>query len=371
MRSLLKIAAASLAAVLLAGTAPSFADTLKIGVLVPTTGSEATYGQDMANAVQIAIDEINKAGGVNGKQLSEVVGDDGCDPQQAVNAATKLASSGIVGVVGGYCSGATLPTLKIFGDAKLPFVITAANSTQLIPANPGNAFMINSTGNDQVAKAMDFWKAKGVKSLAIVNEGDAYSQDLATLAQKTWTADGNTVPDFETVNKGEQDFSSVVTKITSVSPDAVFWTAYYADGGPFIKQLRQGGYQGLIAVGDGSNSPDLFKLAGNDAAEGVIGFSSPTAEFLPGAKTFADAYQAKYNVAPSSYGPLTYDGMNLLADAIGKAGGTDSAKLMAALQAEDYKDGIAGEITFKPDHTLGRSNFVVVEVKGGAWTLAQ
>ena len=101
MRNLLKIAAAGVAAVLLAGTAPSWADTLKIGVLVPTTGSEATYGQDMANAVQIAIDEINKAGGVNGNQLAMVVGDDGCDPQQAVNAATKLASSGIVGVVGG------------------------------------------------------------------------------------------------------------------------------------------------------------------------------------------------------------------------------------------------------------------------------
>jgi branched-chain amino acid transport system substrate-binding protein len=346
---------------------PASAADIKIGVLVPTTGGQATYGQDMANAVQLAMDEINKAGG--GNTYTAVVGDDGCDPQQAVNAATKLASSGIAAVVGGYCSGATVPTLKIFGDAKIPFVITAANSTKLIPANPGNAFMINSTGNDQVAKAMDVWKAKGVKSLAIVNEGDAYSQDLATLAQKSFTAAGGTVPDFETVNKGEQDFSAVVTKIKAANPDAVFWTAYDDDGGPFIKQLREGGYQGAIYVGDGSTSANLFKLAG-DAAEGVLAFSSPTADFLPGAKAFADAYQAKYNVAPSSYGPLTYDGMNLLADAIGKAGGTDSAKLIAALQAEDYK-GIAGEVSFRDDHTLAHSNFVVVEGKGGAWTLAK
>jgi branched-chain amino acid transport system substrate-binding protein len=364
MHALAKIAVAGFAAMLMTGTA--LAADIKIGVLVPTTGGQATYGQDMANAVQLAMDELNKAGG---NTYSAIVGDDGCDPQQAVNAATKLAASGIAAVVGGYCSGATVPTLKIFGDAKIPFVITAANSTKLIPANPGNAFMINSTGNDQVAKAMDFWKAKGVKSLAIVNEGDAYSQDLATLAQKSFTDGGGTVSDFETVNKGEQDFSAVVTKIKAANPDAVFWTAYDDDGGPFIKQLREGGYQGAIYVGDGSTSTNLFKLAG-DAAEGVLAFSSPTAEFLPGAKTFADAYQAKYNVAPSSYGPLTYDGMKLLADAIGKAGGTDSAKLMAALQAEDYQ-GIAGEVTFKPDNTLGRSNFVVVEGKGGAWTLAQ
>jgi branched-chain amino acid transport system substrate-binding protein len=371
MRDTLKIAAVGLAAVLLAGTAPSFADTIKIGVLVPTTGSEATYGQDMANAVKIAIDEINKAGGANGEQLSMVVGDDGCDPQQSVNAATKLASSGIVGVVGGYCSGATLPTLKVFGDAKLPFVITAANSTQLIPANPGNAFMINSTGNDQVAKATDYFKSKNIKSLAIVNEGDAYSQDLANLEQKTWTADGGTVPDFETVNKGEQDFSSVVTKITSVNPDAVFWTAYYADGGPFIKQLREGGYQGLIAVGDGSNSPDLFKLAGNDAAEGVIGFSNPTAQFLPGAKAFSDTYSKEFGNPPGPYAPLTYDGMKLLAWAIDTAKSTDSAKVIAALKTANFTDTLSGPITFKPDNTLGRSNFIVLQGHNGDWELAK
>jgi branched-chain amino acid transport system substrate-binding protein len=363
--NLLKTSAiASLALALMAGTA--CAADIKIGVLVPTTGGQASYGQDMANAVQLAMDELNKAGG---DTYSMVVGDDGCDPQQAVNAATKLASSGIAGVVGGYCSGATIPTLKIFGDAKLPFIITAANSTKLIPANPGNAFMINSTGNDQVAKALEFWKAKGYKSIAIVNEGDAYSQDLATLAQKSFTDAGGTVADFETVNHGEQDYSSVVTKIKAANPDAVFWTAYDDDGGPFIKQLREGGYQGAIYVGDGSTSTNLLKLAG-DASEGVFAFSSPTAEFLPDAKAFADAYQAKFNIAPSSYGPLTYDGMKLLADAISKAGGTDSAKVIDALSKEDYK-GLAGEISFRPDHTLARSNFMVIEAKGGAWALAQ
>jgi len=366
MNTSMKTAFAALTLALTLGTS-AYAAELKIGVLVPTTGGQATYGQDMANAVQLAMDEINKAGGAN--TYTSVVGDDGCDPQQAVNAATKLASSGIVAVIGGYCSGATIPTLKIFGDAKLPFVITAANSTKLIPANPGNAFMINSTGNDQVAKAMDVWKAKGYKSIAIVNEGDAYSQDLATLAQKSFTDAGGKVADFETVNHGEQDYSAVVTKIKAAAPDAVFWTAYDDDGGPFIKQLREGGFGGDIYVGDGSTSANLFKLAG-DAAEGVYAFSSPTAEFLPNAKAFADAYQAKFNIAPSSYGPLTYDGMKLLASAIDAAGGTDGTKIADALQKSDYK-GIAGEISFNPDHTLARSNFVVVVGKGGTWALAQ
>jgi len=358
-------------ALVAAFAAPAVAqDKLTIGLLVPTTGSEATYGQDMANAANLAIDEINAAGGVLGKQLTSTVGDDACDPQQSVNAASKLASSGIVGVVGGYCSGATVPTLKIFGDAKIPFVITAANSTQLIPANPGNAFMINSTGNDQVAKATEFFKGKGIKSLAIVNQGDAYSQDLADLTKKAWEGDGGTVPAFEVANKGEQDYSAIVTAIRSANPDAVFWTAYYADGGLFINQLRQAGYQGLIAVGDGSNSPELFKIAGG-AAEGVFAFSNPTAEFLPGAKKFIDDYTKKYGTAPGPYAPLTYDGTKLLAWAIDKAGSTDSAAIIAALKGADFKDGLAGPISFRDDNTLARSNFVVLEGKGGAWTLAE
>jgi branched-chain amino acid transport system substrate-binding protein len=370
MHKMLKSAAAGLA-LAFALSAPVIAqDTLTIGVLVPTTGSEATYGQDMANAVTLAIEEINAKGGVLGKQLASTVGDDGCDAQQAVNAASKLASSGVVGIVGGYCSGATIPTLQIFNDAKLPMVIPAANSTQLIPANPGNAFMINSTGNDQVAKAIEAFNARGVKSIAIVNQGDAYSQDLAELTRTKWQEAGNTVTAFEVTNKGEQDYSSVITSIMSGNPDAVFWTAYYADGGLLIRQLRERGFQGLIAVGDGSNSPELFKIAG-PAAEGVIAFSNPTAEFLPEAKAFAEAYQAKFGNAPGPYSTLTYDATNLLAWAITTAGSTDFDAVVAALQSANFTDAISGPISFTPERTLARSNFVVLEGKGGAWTLAQ
>ena len=354
-------------AIAMAFAAPAYAD-MTIGILVPTTGSEATYGQDMANAVDLAIAEINAAGGIMGEQLTSVVGDDGCDPQAAVNAASKLASSDVVGIVGGYCSGATVPTLKIFGDAGIPFVIAAANSTQLIPANPGNAFMINSTGNDQVTKAVEYFTAQGVSSLAIVNQGDAYSQDLADLTRTAWEAAGNTVPAFEVANKGEQDYSAIVTAIRSANPDAVFWTAYYADGGLLIRQLRQAGYQGTIAVGDGSNSPELFAIAGS-AAEGVVGFSNPTAEFLPEAQDFIADYTEAYGTAPGPYAPLAYDGMNLLAAAITAAGSADAAAITEALKASDYT-GIAGQITFTPENTLARSNFVVLQGAGGKWALA-
>jgi branched-chain amino acid transport system substrate-binding protein len=336
--------------------------------MVPTTGSEATYGKDMENAINLAAEEINAAGGLLGMKVVTTTGDAACDPQQATAAASKLVSEDVVAVVGGYCSGATLPTLKIYGDAGVPIVIPAANSTKLIAANPGNAYQINSTGFDQVATAISLFDEKGVKSLAIVHQGDGYSEDLAKLTREKWTAMGNKVVAYEVVNKGEQDHSSLVTSIKSKNADAVFWTAYYADGALLIKQLRQSGYRGMIAVGDGSNSPKLMEIAGQ-AAEGVFCFSNPTVEYLPAAKAFGDNYKNQFKQDPGPYSALSYDGMKLLASAIKQAGSTDAKAIMAALKAtQDFK-GIAGPISFTPENTLARSNFVILVAKDGKWAL--
>lgn len=362
------LAACAVAAGILVGATASRAADLTIGVLVPTSGSEATYGRDMANAIRLAASQINAKGGVLGQKIALDVQDAACDPQAAVNAASKLVSQKVTGVVGGYCSGATLPTLKIFGDAGTPFVIAAANSTKLIGANAGNAFMINSTGYDQAKTAVALFKGKGVKSLAVVDEGDAYSADLSSLTSKAWTEAGGKVAAHEVVNKGEQDFSALVTRIKSARPDAVFWTAYYADGGLLIKQLRQAGYTGLIALGDGNNSPKLFQLAGN-AINGVYCFSDPTADILPNAKAFSAAYRKRFNQAPGPYSTLSYDGLNLLANAIKTAGSTSAPKIVAVLKATKNFPGVAGPISFTPQNTLARSNFVTLVARGGHWAL--
>lgn len=341
---------------------------LKIGIMVPTTGSEATYGKDMENAINLAASEINKAGGVLGMNIVTMTGDAACDPQQATAAATKLVSAEVAGIVGGYCSGATLPTMKIYGDANIPLVIPAANSTKLIGVNAGNAVMINSTGFDQVKTAISLFEEKGINKLAIIHQGDGYSEDLAKLTKDKWTEMGKEVVAYEVVNKGEQDQSALVTRVKSKAPDAVFWTAYYADGAMVIKQLRQGGYRKLIAVGDGSNSPKLLEIAGK-AAEGVYCFSNPTVEYLPEAKEFHANYKATYNQNPDAYAALAYDGMKLLADAIKRAGSADSAAVINALTETKDFTGIAGPISFTEEKTLARSNFVILVAKGGKWAL--
>lgn len=348
----------------------SFDGQLKIGFMVPLTGSEATYGKDMENAAKLAMNEINARGGVLGKELVMVSGDDACDPQQATAAASKLVSEDVVAVVGGYCSGATLPTIKIYADADIPFVIVAANSTRLIDENVGKAFMINGTGLHQGEKAVELFNKLGAKTIALVHQGDGYSEDLAKITKELWEAAGNQVVAMEVVNKGEQNFSSIVTSIKSKNPDFVYWTAYFADGGLLIKQLRQGGYTGHIVVGDGSNSPQLLEIAGQ-ASEGVYVTTNPLVEYMPVAKEFIENYKAAYNQDPGPYSALAYDGIYLVADALARAGSAEPAALIQALADTPNYEGISGTIAFKEDLTLEESNFVILQAKGGKWELAE
>ena len=341
---------------------------IKIGLPLPMTGSEATYGKDMENAIKLAVDEINAKGGVNGKKIVTVTGDDACDPQQATAAANKLVSEGVVAIVGGYCSGATVPTLTIYNEKNIPFVITAANSSKLTAQNPGNAFQINGTAVHQTQKAIELFKKLGAKNVAIVEQGDAYSSDLAKQTEDSWKAAGNTVVSHDVTNKGEQDFSSLVTSLKSKNADLVFWTAYYADGALLIKQLRQGGYKGSIVVGDGSSDPKLAEMAGA-AGEGAYVLSPPVAEYLPAAKQFADAYKAKFNQSPGAYAPLAYDGMNLLASALKQSASTDGKALIKGLNETKDFAGLAGKVNFAADKTLKESNFIVLQIKSGKFTL--
>ena len=141
----------------------------------------------------------------------------------------------------------------------------------------------------------------------------------------------------------------------------MFWTAYYADGGLLIRQLRAvglpGHHRGRRRL---ELARRLFNIAGK-AAEGVFAFSNPTAEFLPEAKAFGETYKAQFGNDPGPYAPLTYDGMQLLAWAIGEAGSTEGPAVIEALKKADCKEWLAGPISFTDKNTLARSNFIVLE----------
>ena len=346
------------------------AGPIKIAAVIPLSGSSAPTGAFMKNGMQMAIDEINAKGGVLGRQLQFDPEDEACDPTQAAAAANKAVSNGAVVSVGGYCSGATLPTLPIFEKANIPMIIPAANSQDLVNQKLPNVFLINGTGVQQAAAAVKFMVKDGVKTVALVDDNTSYSKDIATQTKKDLEADGNVKVALATsVTAGESDYSSVVHDIMGAKPDMLYWTGYYQEGGLIINQLKAAGYAGKIMVADGSVDASLIKIAAGTNANGVFATMTQTPDTIKGAETWIADYTKKFGSAPGPYSTQSYDAVRVAADAITKAGSTDGGKIIAALEAIDGFQLFSGPLKFTPEHTLTNGGFQILVVKDGKFAL--
>ena len=348
------------------GDAGSADGPIKLGMLAPFSGSEAAFGDYMKNGAQLAIDELNAEDGVDGRQLELVTEDDACDATTAVAAAQKLVTAGVSGSVGGYCSGATLPTLPIFADAGIAMVIPAANSNELVGQG---AFLVNGTGTQQAEAAVAWITQAGAKNVVIVDDNQAYPKDLADSIEKQ--GEGFTVK-REHVNPKEKDFSANVNSSLSANPDYVVWTGYYQAGGLLINQLRGAGYDGPILVGDGSVDAQLSAIAGADAIANVYGTFTRTPDMLEnGEQWIADYKEVSGGKDPGPYSIQTYEAVKVMAQAMTDAGGTDSAKVVEALQGLTDFPLLTGNLTFADDGSRQGGGFVIVEPTGtdGAFVL--
>ena len=340
---------------------------ITIGVLAPTSGSEAYYGKDMYQSYQLACDEINKAGGVLGRRLALYQADDGCDATMASSAAEKIISKGCDFVVGGYCSGATIPALQLFYDAHLLMLISAANSTDITKLGLNQSFMLNSPGTHAAVTLTALCKSLGTQKVALIHQGDAYTKNLSDICEAALPKSGIEIATIQVMEKGSADVSAIVTAVRNSGADFVYWCGYHADGSNVIKQLRQGGYTGNIAVGDGSASVELIKACG-PAGEGVYVTSPPFVEFAEGGDKFVADYKAMFNMEPGTYATLAYDTIYVLKNAIEKAGTTETGAVRDAVQNIEYK-GLSGLIKFTPDRELAVSNFIILQIHDGKFQL--
>jgi len=340
---------------------------ITIGVMVPTSGSEAYYGTDMYQSYQLAVEEINAAGGILGRKLALYQADDGCDANMASQAASRIVSNGVDFVVGGYCSGATIPALQQFYDAKLVMLISAANSTEITKQGLNQSFMINSPGTHALLTLTDLCKLIGVKNVALIHQGDAYTKNLSDLCEEGLPKSGISIATVQVMEKGAADVSAIVTAIRNSEADFVYWCGYHADGSNVIKQLRQGGYEGEIAVGDGSASVELIEACG-PAGEGVYVTSPPFVEFAKGGEKFVADYKAMHNMDPGTYATLCYDTIYVLKKAVETANSFDTEKVRQAVQNIEYQ-GLSGFIKFTADREPAVSNFIILQIENGKFKL--
>jgi ABC-type branched-subunit amino acid transport system substrate-binding protein len=334
-----------------------------IGSALPLTGSEAKMGKDMNNAIQMAIDEINAKGGVLGRKLKLEQQDDPCEAQQAVAAANKLVSQGVVAAVSGYCSGSFLATEKVYNDAKIGVVVPAANASSLTEQKFASVNLMNPTNKDQARTAADYilnvWKGKKV---AIIHDNSAFAKELGDLTKAALQGKAEVVA-FEAITKGEKDFSATLTAIKAKNPDVIDWTGYYAEGGLIIKQARALGMTAKIMVPDGSNDPTLIEIAGAQAAEGVANTTTPSAADFEGTKDWIPQYKQKFG-EPGPYSAQAYDATYIVAEAIKKAGSTDREAVQKAIRAIQY-NGLTGKVAFDENGNRQNGQFIVQLVQSG------
>ncbi|MEV3925216.1 branched-chain amino acid ABC transporter substrate-binding protein [Actinomadura coerulea] len=341
---------------------------IKIGVPVPLSGDSASAGQDILAAAKVAADEVNKAGGVDGRKIQIVEADDQCSAQQGAQAAQKLLNSGVVAVAGGYCSGAAVPAIPIYGRRGVPFVMDASTNPSLTDGGKGRVFRTCGRDDNQGLVAAKFMTGPlGAKRIALLHDNTTYAKGLADAAANSARQAGGQVVYENALQPGQSDYGPVLTKIASTRPDVLYFTGYFAEAGLLMKQRRQLGLRFALMGGDATTDSTVLKTAG-PAAGGYIATTAPLAKDLPAAATFVSAYKAANNADPGPFSVYEYDAVKVVAKAIDDAGSTRGAAITEALHKIKDFPGITGPITFDAKGDRTDPLYITVQVQGGAFT---
>jgi branched-chain amino acid transport system substrate-binding protein len=335
-----------------------------IGVAGPITGDQAQFGMDELNGVKLAVDEWNAKGGLLGKKIVIIQGDDQADPKQAVTVAKKFETEKVAGVIGHYNSSCSIPAADVYNKAGIPQISHGSTNPALTEKGYMNVSRVCGR-DDQIARIAAEYALNNLKArkIVIIHDKTTYGQGFADEANKT-IGNKAQVLLFEGINKGEKDYTSVATKVHALAPDIIFFGGIYPEGSLFIKQYKGLGGTAPVIGGDGILNEELCKIAG-PAAEGTLAIFGPDAARLPNAKGFAGDYEKKFG-KPGVFSFYAYDAANILLTAIKTAGTVDNAKVAAAIRAIDH-NGVTGNIKFDAKGDLAKAPFVVWKVSGGAF----
>jgi branched-chain amino acid transport system substrate-binding protein len=351
-------------------------NTIKIGGGFALTGDESALDLPAANGAKLAVKEINAAGGVLGKQIEFIVHDSQYKMDVTAQTAKQFVEQDKVPLFIGYtdtdsvlASGPTMQT------AKVPFITVGATSPK-IPSQVGDMMFLACFGdNVQAAAGAEFsFKKFGKNAYFLWDKGVEYTTLLGQYFKSRFTELGGTIVLEESYDDKATDFSAQIAKIKALptKPDFYYVAAMPYNVGPLVKQFRDAGIDGPIVGGDGYDTPDLIKVAG-DAANNVFFSTHALMDATGGTdpiKKFITAYNKEYQHDPeNAFAALGYDTVYLLADAIKRANGTDSAAVKKALEeTKDFK-GITGSVTFSADAHVPQKGVTIIDVEGGKFTL--
>ena len=349
------------AAMLMLAAGPSFAaDAIRIGLMCPLTGKWASEGQDMQQIVSL---------------LELIVEDDAGDPRTASLAAQKLASAGVMAVIGTYGSAVTEASQNIIDEAEIMQIATGSTSVRLTEKGLPLFFRTCPRDDEQGRVASKVIAAKGFKKVAILHDNSSYAKGLAEEAQKGLKDAGVPVVFYDALTPSERDYTAILTKLKAADPDLIFFTGYYPEAGMLLRQKKEMHWDVPMMGGDAANNTDLVKIAGKDAAKGYFFISPPSAHDFdtPEAKDFFSRYKAQYNSLPSSvWSVLAGDAFKVIVAAL-QAGTDANPEAVAKYLKKDLKEypGLTGKLGFNEKGDRIGDLYKVYEVDGNGGFVLQ
>ncbi|MFY2992441.1 branched-chain amino acid ABC transporter substrate-binding protein [Achromobacter xylosoxidans] len=343
----------------LAFSAGAQAQTIKIGVVGPTTGAVTQYGDMVREGVDTAVERINAAGGINGKKLETVVIDDGCEPKQGPVAANRVVNSKIGFVVGHVCSGATIAAADVYNNEGVVMVTPSATSPALTDGK-NYEFIFRTIGRDDQqgpAAAKFILEKLKPKKAAVLHDKQSYGQGIATAVKNDLAKGGVPVAIFEGINAGDSDYSAVITKLKSQGVDFVYYGGYHPEMGLLLRQAAEQGVKAKWMGPEGTGNPDINAIAG-DAVEGML-LTLP-ADFTQNAANaeIVKAFAAKKRNAAGAFQMTAYTATQVIADGIKGAGSEDPTKVAKYLHANSFDTPI-GKVSWNKQGDLTNFQFDV------------
>ena len=347
-------------------------DTIKIGVNLELSGPVASYGTSEADGIELAVQEINDAGGIDGKEIVLEKVDNKSDNAEATSAAIKLIDQDkVVAIIGAATSGATVAQAEIANSNKTPLISPSGTSPGVTVQDNGavNEFVFRTSFIDpfQGTVAANFAANDlKVKNVAIyIDNASDYSKGLADSFKKDFEAAGGKIVAEESYIAKDTDFRSTLTSIKGKNPEFIFIPGYYEEVGLIIKQAREMGITVPLMGADGWDSPVLLDLAGADALNNTFTTNHYSSEDPDGIiQNFNDKFEEKYGKLPDSFNALGYDTVYLLADAIERAGGADSVKIQEALAKTKDLELVTGLYSVDENHHPVKSATILEYVNG-------
>jgi len=343
LTSLLAVAACGIA--LAACNGEDDPNVIKVAVAGPQTGQYASLGTQMTTGGETAVADINAAGGVLGKKLKLQIGDDACDPKQAVAVANQMAGDNVALVAGHFCSGSSIPASNVYAESNLVMISPASTNPALTDKRAGPNIYRVCGRDDKQGEVAGAYLAKhfGDKNIAIIDDKTAYGRGLANEVKKSLNAAGVQEVFRESITAGEKDYSALVSKLKRADVDALFIGGYHTEAGLILRQMRDQEMDAVLMGGDALVTQEYWSITG-PAGEGTLMTFSPDPRRNPAAADVVKRLKAK-GIEPEGYVLYTYAAIQAWAEAVKKAGTTDAPEVVKALNDSTVRS-VIGDFGF-------------------------